>query len=99
MSDHGGIDTTGGDCYGCEHLQGRRCHHSTVFTDSRTGRSFCHECIAALVTWELDGEPEKGEYPYMEWNGEVEANPQGRWVQAKNGRWSWVLGSQESKAT
>lgn len=55
------------ECYGCEDTIGYRVHPKVVFTDSRTGRTFCHECIAALVTWELDGAPEPGEYSFPGW--------------------------------
>lgn len=67
------------NCYGCGDMKRNslgertRCSHDEVFTDSRTGRAFCHECIAALVTWELDGCPEPEEHPSLvEWIGAVD---------------------------
>lgn len=65
-------------CYGHADLQRTALGHRSsgrtsepVFTDSRTGRSFCHDCVAQLVTWELDGRPEPGEHPFLEWIGEA----------------------------
>jgi hypothetical protein len=40
------------------------------FEDIRTGRRFCHECIAMLATWELDGCPEAEFGGLTEWIGE-----------------------------
>lgn len=67
-------------CYGCSDSirtalgHRTRSTHEFVFTDSRTGRGFCHECAAALISWELDGRPEADEPDcgYPEWLGERE---------------------------
>lgn len=68
-----------GSCYGCLDVLGehRNCNHDVLFTDSRTGRRFCHECIACLVSWELDGMPEADDPDchYPEWTGQDEATP------------------------
>ncbi|MDQ2727955.1 MAG: hypothetical protein M3Y91_08870 [Actinomycetota bacterium] len=65
-------------CYGCYRTTGYRRRHPYYFTDSRTGRSFCHECIAVLVTWELDGCPEADELDYPDWLGDA-------WPEIKEG--------------
>jgi hypothetical protein len=57
-------------CYGCHCLSGRRFRHDSYFIDSRTGHRFCLECIAALVSWELDGCPEPDEVSYPDWINE-----------------------------
>ena len=62
-------------CHGCADLNrdlagnpgSGRVGPDPVFTDSRTGRSFCAECLLALLTWEMDGSPEPDEMPYREW--------------------------------
>lgn len=54
-------------CFGCWYYQPRMGGHDPAFMDLRTGRRFCHECMAALVTWELDGEPEPDESAYPDW--------------------------------
>lgn len=62
-------------CYGCADTHrtalgapgSGRVGTDPVFTDSRTGRSFCAECVLALLTWELDGCPEADEMPYPAW--------------------------------
>lgn len=53
VSDQGSLDWRGGYCWACEDRAGYRVHHETVFTDSRSGRNFCHECVAVLVSWEM----------------------------------------------
>jgi len=57
-------------CYGCWERSGYRCNHDVLFTDSRTGRRFCHECVVMLVSWELDGEPEPDEHSFADWVGQ-----------------------------
>lgn len=57
-----------GDCFGCYDTSGYRCRHETTFRDSRTGYEFCHECIEALVSWEMDGCPDDaGDSMYWAW--------------------------------
>lgn len=64
-------------CYGCLDVLGehRNDSHEVLFTDSRTGRRFCHECLLCLVTWELDDRPEADDPDchYVEWVGESAA--------------------------
>lgn len=85
------VNMSGGDCFGCELRGGSsRCHHDVVFTDSRTGNSFCHECVSALVSWEMDGKPEPDEYPYPIWIGEREAED-GEWKQDSKGFWTYEV--------
>jgi hypothetical protein len=66
-------------CYGCAnalhnlHLDGSAGSgrvNEPVFTDSRTGRSFCTDCAVCLITWEMDGHPEDPDLPYLDWIGE-----------------------------
>jgi hypothetical protein len=54
------------NCHGCADY-GMSARHEVLFTDSRTGYAYCHGCIVALVSWELDGEPEPEELPFPEW--------------------------------
>ena len=58
----------GDGCYGCWHRSGYRCRHDSYFTDSRTGRQFCHECVEVLVSWELDNElTEPSQLAFVAW--------------------------------
>ena len=42
------------------HASGHADDPNAVFTDQRTGRSYCHKHIEMLVTWELSGAEEDG---------------------------------------
>lgn len=68
---HAGISVSGhpheGEgCYGCWDHTGYQ-HGAGPFTDTRSGRNFCHECAECLIRWELDGYPTPDEFSYPEW--------------------------------
>lgn len=44
-------------CDACSEREGRPIHAEVLFTDSRTGRIYCHDDILSLITWEMDGCP------------------------------------------
>jgi hypothetical protein len=55
-------------CYGCW-WYGRHGGRDPVLRDERTGRRYCHECMSALISWELDRLPgdEADGFAYPEW--------------------------------
>lgn len=67
-----GHEHPGDGCYGCWWIGSYRSAHAALFTDSRTGRRFCHECTAALVAWEMAAEIDDSlrgdpDLPYEDW--------------------------------
>ena len=54
-------------CYGCWGYSPRQGGRNPELMDLRTGRRYCHECMAALITWELDGRPDESETIYSDW--------------------------------
>lgn len=54
-------------CFACWYRQPRQGGHEADLMDLRTGRRFCHEHMAMLVTWELDDRPGSGDI--AEWSG------------------------------
>ena len=66
------------ECFGCSEESASRSvlgirktvRTDVVFTDSRTGRGFCHEHVLALASWEMDGcpgPPADPDLPYADW--------------------------------
>ena len=54
-------------CYGCWERSPRQGGRDPELMDLRTGHRYCHECMEALITWELDGCPDDPDLPYAGW--------------------------------